>query len=183
MTATVDTIDDAFGPVLKLPCWGVKGGYGSFLTIEFGEPSLRIREPRLPSEDTSSTVRRMLSKRLVTVRGQWHLWIYCCDWQVLSGGAIVGDSSSKESVDEASAVLDGQRLIEVCRGRGPATWQFSFDLGATLRTRPYDGNSEQWFLYEPSGLVLHATATGHVVRQLGSECHSGSAQQQDEPDR
>jgi hypothetical protein len=35
------------------PCWGVKPGFGSFLTLEFGKPNLEVREPVVASKATS----------------------------------------------------------------------------------------------------------------------------------
>ena len=86
-------IEATFQPIYGLPCWNAKAGYGSFLTMEFGEPHLVIREPR-SRPDSSPRLQRLLARRLVTVRGEWHLWIYCCEWQVESGGRVIGDSSS-----------------------------------------------------------------------------------------
>lgn len=43
-----ETVEDIFRRCYGLPCWGVTGGgYGTFLTLEFGRPSLEVREPRL----------------------------------------------------------------------------------------------------------------------------------------
>ena len=42
----MNAVEAAFQPVLGLPCWGVQCGYGSFLTLEFGQPRLEVVEPR-----------------------------------------------------------------------------------------------------------------------------------------
>ncbi|MCU1244544.1 MAG: hypothetical protein JWN02_454, partial [Acidobacteria bacterium] len=75
-------IEKAFVPLVSLPCWGVKRGYSTFLTFEFGNPSLVIREPIVASPGASASLRRMLARRNVHARGEWHLWIYCCNWSV-----------------------------------------------------------------------------------------------------
>lgn len=64
--------------IYNLPCWSVKQGHGSFLTFEFGEPHLKIVEPRPAEGITCQKVRRDFSNRKVIVHGDWHLWIYCC---------------------------------------------------------------------------------------------------------
>jgi hypothetical protein len=144
---------DVLADVLELPCWGVKRGQGSFLTLEFGEPHLLIREP-VQTTSTSPRVRRTLARRHVYVAGEWHLWLYCCNWRLLSGARVVGDSSAVRRVERAARHLDGQRLLGVSlRPRGART-RFIFDLGATLETWPYDRTSEQWHLYTPDGRVL-----------------------------
>src|SRR5947209_15880038 len=95
-TLPVDAVDAPFRPVYGLPCWNAKEGYGSFLTMEFGEPHLVIREPRSRPE-FSPRLRRALARRLVTVRGEWHLWIYCCQWYVYTGKKLVGDADLEGS--------------------------------------------------------------------------------------
>ena len=136
-----------------LACWSVRRGHGSFLTLEFGRPHLRLREP-YRSSAKSKRVRAAAAARLATVHGDWHLWIYCCDWAVFEGERLVGDSRSKQSIDRAARFLDGQRLVKawvVPRGMRSV---FEFDLGGRLETKPCDRAREQWLLYEPNGNVL-----------------------------
>jgi hypothetical protein len=150
----MNRIERSFAKVRGRPCWGVTPGVGSFLTLEFGAPRLVVREPISPATAVSARVRRLLGRRRVWVCGRWHLWIYCCDWDVVVDGRIVGGSTTKRRMARASRELDGQRLVEVrVKLRGART-RFVFDLGAELETRPYDRSSEQWLLYEPDGHVL-----------------------------
>jgi hypothetical protein len=139
--------------LLGLPCWGVKRGYGSFLTLQFGEPQLLVREP-MAAKSGSAKVRRSLARRHVVVHGAWRLWIYCCDWRVESAGKTVGDASTRRRIDAAARALDGQKLIGITLGPRGARTKFIFDLGAVLETRPYDRTSEQWMLYTPTGHVV-----------------------------
>jgi hypothetical protein len=114
---------------------------------------LRLREP-YRSSAKSKRVRAAAAARLATVHGDWHLWIYCCDWAVFEGERLVGDSRSKQSIDRAARFLDGQRLVKawvVPRGMRSV---FEFDLGGRLETKPSDRAREQWLLYEPNGNVL-----------------------------
>jgi len=55
----------------------------SFLTFEFGEPYLHVLEPK-PNAKTG-----IYSKRRITVYGQWHLWIYCCHWDLDLNGTVM----------------------------------------------------------------------------------------------
>ena len=144
-------IADAFGPLIGRLAWGVHQGYGSFLTLEFGEPRLEISEPN-----------KRRSQRLVTVRGEWHLWIYCCGWDITQDGdRLAYYESDESSIRQATAQLDGQRLERLWLESGTVITHFEFDLGAILTTYPYpydddddDDENEQWLLYEPSGNVL-----------------------------
>ena len=157
-------ITAAFEPILGCPAWQVKKGYGSFLTLEFGEPSLVIDEPREP---------RRPRNRIVTIRGDWHLWIYCCNWEIAQDGKRLAHSESDdEIIAKATAQLDGQCLERLWMEPGTVVTHFEFDLGAVLKTFPYDDDddepNEQWMLYEPSGDVLS-------VRSDNRFCH-GSAE-------
>jgi hypothetical protein len=94
------------------------------------------------------------------VHGEWHLWIYCCDWEVFSGKTRIGDSAAKAKIRRAAEFLDGQKLISFSISPKKVSCVFEFDLGGTLTTRPFDKESEQWMLYEPSHKVLTVRADG-----------------------
>ena len=132
---------DAFvGPILGLPAWDVKQGHGSFLTFEFGQPKLEVRERQSGDGRLS---------RSAFVHGEWHLWIYCCHWRLLQDGSQLGWSEDAEEViGRAAASLNGQKLlaVNVVPAEGRST--FTFDLGSSLETWPYedDPTTEQWFI-------------------------------------
>lgn len=150
-----------FKSVLGKPCWNVKVGHGSFLTLEFGRPHLEIREPIVAAKRSTKRVRDRLARRQVVVHGQWHLWLMYCDWVVLKKGKRLGDSRTKKSARRAADFLNGQRLIEFSISPGTVETVFKFDLGATLRTSPYDARGEQWLLFDPLRKVLILRADGH----------------------
>lgn len=154
MGPSMNQIDKSFETLRGKPCWGVKRGYGSFLTLEFGSPHLVIREPHSPADTVSRRVRKVLARRIVRARGRWHLWIYCCEWRVSSNGIVVGDSTTSRRIDRAARELNGQKLLDVLINSRGARTRFVFDLGAELETKPFDRSSEQWLLYEPGGGVL-----------------------------
>lgn len=160
----MNPIEKIFQPLYGLPCWNAKSGYGGFLTMEFGEPHLEIHEPRVARPGVSEKVRRMLARRRVFVHGEWHLWIYCCEWHVYTGDTLVGDSdlqgSTKERIDLAATELNGQKLtrVTVDPHRGSST--FYFDLGSRLETWPYEPDTKQWYLYQPDGNVLTYRSDG-----------------------
>lgn len=150
----VPPIETVFAKLYGKPCWNVTKGLGSFLTFEFGKPRLEIREPRKPKPDASPAVKRAMARRRINVRGEWHLWIYCCDWGVFDGDQLIGDCSRTRRINRAAALLDGQKLMNVeIIPRGCRT-VFEFDLGGILETKPYNRTDEQWMLFDPSGKVL-----------------------------
>jgi hypothetical protein len=151
---TVSIFHKIFRELYGRPCWNVKPGYGSFLTLEFGKPHLDVREPTVASKDISQKVRRLLARRSVFVHGEWHLRIDSCAWEVLSNGRHVGNGTTKRSMRRASDLLDGQKLTQFSFLPKQVQCMFEFDLGATLRTVPYDRKGEQWVLHTPEQKVL-----------------------------
>lgn len=152
--------ENIFKNLYGKPCWGAKPGYGSFLTLEFGEPHLEIREPIIAGSNVAPDLREDLARRHVYVHGEWHLWIYCCDWQVFRDTECVGVSSSPASIRRAAQFLDGQALTNFLISPPNVNCTFEFDLGGSLKTQPYDKDSEQWMLYEPLHKVLTIRADG-----------------------
>jgi hypothetical protein len=150
----MNPIERAFERLRGKPCWGVRSGTGTFLTLEFGTPRLVIREPRTPSPSSSRKVRTLLGRRGVIVRGRWHLWVTYCEWSVTVGGRTVGDSSSYRRKEAAVRVLNGQRLLAVQTNARGARTRFTFDLGAELETRPYNRTYDQWVLFGPNGHLV-----------------------------
>ncbi len=165
------TFDRCFAPLIGLPCWHVKPGYGSFITLEFGEPRLEIREPKDARKDATPKVRKIFSQRKVTVRGQWHLWVYCCNWSIMKRDHIVGCSTDNDTVPAGTQFLDGQILTNATTDSSFSS-RFTFDLDGELTTRPRDADSEQWMLYQPDGNVLS-------LRGDGTYCHSPSNTEQE----
>jgi hypothetical protein len=171
---TAPVFEKVFGKLFGELCWGVRPGHGSFLTLEFGKPHLEIRESVVAKQGASAAVLNRLASRTVNVRGEWHLWIYCCDWQVFSAGKRIGDSSTKLKMRAAADCLSGQKLVRFSQSARNSRSEFGFDLGATLRTRPFDSKSEQWMLFEPSRKVLVVRADGRYGYQ-----HSDRPRKQD----
>jgi hypothetical protein len=152
--------ESVFSKIYGKPCWGVKQGHASFLTFEFGKPHIVIREPIVASKNASSKVRESLARRRVYSRGQWHLWIYCCDWEALFRGKRVRSSSTDAKIGQAADFLNGQKLVRFSILPRKLQCVFEFDLGGVLKTRPFDRESEQWLLYEPTKKVLILRADG-----------------------
>ena len=165
-------IDNVFQPVLGKPCWQVEQGYGSFLTFEFGEPHLRIQEPRKASEQASEKLRKRWARRHVFVYGEWHLWVYICDWRIfLNDEEIANDSSTRKIIKNALLEIDGQVLTSVTIKKSYVS-VFEFDLGGRLEIIPnlvdYEKTDELWLLYEASGNVFTLRADGKYCRAPGN---------------
>ena len=74
MNNAVPSRADLFQPDIGLPSWNVMKGHGRFLNIELGTRRLNIRAPR-DVPNASPQGRQLFARRLVTLHGQWHLWI------------------------------------------------------------------------------------------------------------
>ena len=136
---STDVIARAFAPLYGAPCWLVREGHGSFLTLEIG------------------------GSRAID-RGEWHLWIYCCAWRVTLDGRRVAHSESDSAVIQAAcALLDSIQYLDVHRKSGGSS--FSFSSGANLDTRPYgkDDDDTQWILFCPNGNIVSYKADGSTV--------------------
>jgi len=162
ITMQIDSIfDQLFGEIYGMPAWRVSPGWGSFLTLEFGDPHLEIREPIAARESVSERVKQDLARRRIFIHGDWHLWIYCCDWEVFAGGQLIGQSTSEATIQKAADILDGQKLIGFSMTAEPLRCRFEFDLNGRLETHPYDGESEQWLFYDSRNhMVLILRADG-----------------------
>ena len=83
----VEIVGTAFPPLIGQQCWGgVKCGWGSWVTFEFGDPHVwSFRKVR----DISCTIAaqsRKIPSRQIGLRGDWHLWIHNCFWRLLWNG-------------------------------------------------------------------------------------------------
>lgn len=166
-------INQSLQQIYGLPCWDVKNVHGSILRFEFGQPNLYIREPHA-SSSVSPRVREWASRRNVLPVGESRLCIDCCDWFVTVDGKPVADSTNPRKIKSAIKVLGGQILEKVTTSDFGKTWEFDFDLGATLITSPYDRKSEQWSLSLSENKVLSIRADNKysycsATKELGKE--------------
>jgi hypothetical protein len=171
----VNPLLSAFSPILGLPSWLVAKGHGSFVTLQFGEPQLVIREPRMQPLFIDGGPSRART-RFVHIRGQWHLWIYCCEWSLtLNGVQIAHCESDDVTIARALRVLNGQALTSVESSSADGSSTFAFDLGCVLRTHPAPKGTysekpvEQWMLFQPSGDVLTVRGDGQYLVRDGRQ--------------
>jgi hypothetical protein len=168
-------INSIFQPVIGKMCWDVKSGVGSSLAFEFGEPHFKvIREP-FESKSKKPSMIRLSKRRIVSICGDWHLWIWSCDWRFFRNDTFISDSeASKRELRQIALDLEGQALVNV-RVVGAGITVFEFDLGGRLETFPYSDQNEesepeeQWLLYQPSGMVFIFRSDGKYSYHMGNE--------------
>lgn len=156
------SVQEIVKPIYGLPCWHVRQGYGSFLTLQFGQPHQTIYPVIYPKK---TSINRRHPSRCVVINSEWHLWIYCCGWRIFQAGEeLAHNESSREIIERACAILDGQVLTQVELSPHNGGSRFIFDLEGVLETGPYEEElSEQWFLYCLDGLVLTYRSDGMVT--------------------
>lgn len=150
-------ISKRFSVISDKPCWNVRQGHGSSITFEFGQPSLKI----YPVIGTPP-------RRTTDVRGEWHLWIWCCHWTIVLKDKISAHSeSSRTEIARALAGLQGQVITSVLVDPLTGKSLFEFDLGGSVRTWPYDDCDskgepyDSWMLFEENDhLVLTYFSNG-----------------------
>ena len=163
--------DRSFQPLYGHPCWGLRYNRHVNLSMNFGKPSLRIREP-YNTDSKFEAVRQMAGRRQVTVQGEWWLWIFSCYWRLTSNGlALATGSSSFRRIERAMAQLEGQKLTSVEVDPKTGTTGFFFDLGCVLRCRRFERetDAELWMLYKPSRYVLSIHGNGTFSHQRETE--------------
>jgi hypothetical protein len=141
-------VREYFGPLRGLPCWHVTAEYGSWLSLRFGQPHLKIREA-----DPRARVKTM-QRRAVFVEGDFLLWVELGAWQLMHGAEVAFHSEqSRAYLRRAAARLDGQKLTHIKLSPGKPETEFTFDSGSTLVVRPADGAEPEeslWHVYSES---------------------------------
>ena len=145
-----------FRALTALPCWGVDWDPPVNLSLNFGKPRLKIREPIRDRPGRSPALRLAYSHRQIVVRGQWWLWLFWSRWTLsIRGLEPVRSTSSRRRIQPALRLLDGQRLVDATL-LSRARTRFEFDLGAVLDVRGLDNHTDEavWSLYQPRGRIL-----------------------------
>jgi hypothetical protein len=95
--------------------------------------------------------------RLVTVKGEWWLWVYCAYWTITGNdNRSASTSSSARQRQRALGFLHGQKLVDWGINASTGATRFEFDLGSSLsiRRRQESNSDELWLLYKPNAYVL-----------------------------
>lgn len=183
-TGAVNQIEAMISPLYDIPSWRAFNSYGSMFLIYFGQPSVEIYEPRMRSTKVDGGIKQA-RQRDVDVHGQWTLCVELCDWAIdVDGWLLAHDESRRTTIARALRVLEGQAISKVAIEPGSGAAIFTFDLGATLRTKASEQGSyrdeeadepvSQWWLTGPEGRVLD------VRDDATFSIHSGVANRTDD---
>jgi hypothetical protein len=106
-----------FQPFVGQMAWLLQRGVGSFLTVQFGKPHLRIKEPSVPRYAKTAWIKRDFRRRRVFVKGDWQFWIQC-EWKLSTQtGTLTSDHRPGTRWDECLQDLNGQILLSVAKAK------------------------------------------------------------------
>jgi hypothetical protein len=135
-------IETLFRPLVGQRAWGAKVGWGSFVTIEFGPRRLQHRH----------------------YHGDWHLWLYQCDWTLNSETHEMANSESKKGLMQAAIDnLNGLDLVDTSFDQRCMITDFTFKGNLRLRCQPYpDAKPDEqcWMLFTPDKQVASLVLQG-----------------------
>jgi hypothetical protein len=171
------SVEEVFSPVIGQLAWSVKRGIGTFITMEFGNPHLWVREPISASAKASARVRRLLAQRRVFATGDWHLWVQYADWTLNTRNYSTDSGwTSSRVVDRCLAELDGQRLRKAVYRKRLRVLEMHFDLGAVLKIfsrSEIDG--DRWSLHKWNRDIVSFGPDGRIDVEAPSPKESVSA--------
>jgi hypothetical protein len=158
----MNIVESKFQELYGIVCWKVKWDGNLNLSMNFGQPSLIIREPR-EGKSSRKKISDIFKYRHVTLSGEWFFWILSGYWKVsIKDFDEVTSATPYKRKNMALARLDGQKLVRVSVNQETSATQLDFDLDATLSIRRMSVKSDQeiWSLYQPNGYVLSVRADG-----------------------
>ena len=119
-----------------LYAWQVRYENGA-LRIDFGEPHLRVREPKEHLENLDLAVQKLGRRRIVTPTGVFHLFVDNCDWEATAFGYMCKNSDSdREQIVKCLSQVSGQKFAGASFILEESLCIFNFDLGGKLIMKP-----------------------------------------------
>lgn len=153
-------IETLFQPLVGQRAWGAKIGWGSFVTIEFGSKRLQDHH----------------------YHGDWHLWLYRCDWTLKSKTHELANSESKRALMQAAIDnINGLEFERLAFDLNRTWTEFIFQSGLRLRCQPYpdaEPNEEYWMLFLPDKQVASLVAQGlkYEPASVADRRHEGDSE-------
>jgi len=128
-----------------LPCWEASSEFGTWLSLRYGQPQIKVREGNPSGENERQRRRR------VFVDGDFLLWVEMGEWEYFEHGKRKYHSGqSRTCLRRVAARLQSQCVSSVDVIELPATVRFEFDMGGCLVVRA-EKNAEPddslWHIY------------------------------------
>ena len=155
-------IQEAFKPLVGKKSWRVRLGWGSFITFDFG-PTIKKNDHRF---------------------GEWHLWIYQCEWRLKSRHkTIVTSDSTRHAIRLAVRKLERFAFVGVYINPRNLETRFTFSHDFKLICIPPSNlapdekpdHCEYWMFFMPGNQVLLASPVdGITIAPSNLPGHAGS---------
>jgi hypothetical protein len=158
-------VHSAFG----LPSWQVRWDSQIGLDLNFGPPTLEVRDPR-PIVNGSARVSASFARRGVYLRGSHWLLVSAPHWRVeLAGGFVVRDTGSVTRLNQVVARLKGEKLEGLYVNSRTGMTTFYFDLGGRIVARGNSNappDSEIWTISNNSRSVAVYAGGGYTYNSV-----------------
>lgn len=154
---------EAFAPLIGQLVWAVSQGYDTFVTMEFGSPHLLLREPGTRKAPATPRLQRMAARRMVTIKGDWHLFVEFAEWRASSvNGSISSKDKKRSGWKDVFDDISGQRLLSA---ESPVAGRLilTFDLGGKIEIWPHpEIDNDVWTLHPWEGSIIACRHDGTI---------------------
>jgi hypothetical protein len=167
----MDIIQSNFSEIMDKPCWGLKYDRQTNLSLNFGNPFLRIEEP-FEAKSESPDIREHFASRRIFVNSDYFLLIYIARWKIIhEQTTLATNRSSFLGITKAIGKLKGQILKKVTVNKNTGMTNFDFDLGSSLLVQRWSRTEtdELWSFHKPDKYVLSVYSNGFYSYQLGTD--------------
>ena len=167
----MDIIQENFAEIIGKPCWGLVYDRQTNLSLNFGNPFLKIEEP-FKSKSKLSDIRAHFASRRVFVKSEYFLRIYVARWKIIhKQKTLATNRSSFLAITKAIGNLKRQILEKVIVNKDTGMTQFEFDLESNLLVQRWSQKEidELWIFSKPDNYYLSVYSNGFFSYQLGTE--------------
>lgn len=165
---TIQNLDAILATLSGRMAWSARRGYGTFLTMEFGSPHIKTREPINVSPEADPEHSARMARRRVFIEGDWHFWIQHANWTLRTASHLATNTQSYSAmIDQAMQELDGQILESYDISGFPEKFSLRFDLGAMLDIGGSDRTGDElWSITLRNEYVVICDAAGNLTREI-----------------
>ncbi len=167
----MDIIQENFAEIIGKPCWGLIYDRQTNLSLNFGNPFLKIEEP-FKSKSKLPDIRAHFESRRIFVESDYFLRIYFARWKIIYNQVTLATNrSSFLAITKAIGNLQGQVLERVTVNKNTGLTRFEFDLGSILLVQRWSPKEtdELWIFSKPDNYYLTVYSNGFYSYQLGNE--------------
>ncbi|WP_373060433.1 hypothetical protein [Zunongwangia sp. H14] len=148
---------DILEPIVGQFIWGARQLTGSFLTLEFGKPTIEFGRVHQPSEKNRFPFNKF-ERRRVRIKGEYSLFISMSNWKIYADKTeLAYDESERNEIKLALQFINGQKLSSITLNTEENLTELKFDLGGKIVISGEwytDDLNEMWSFYTGTNKVL-----------------------------